>query len=133
MDFLGFDTKKVGQKGDYLPFASARAWVRQRKMKSAKEWYEWRKSGQRPSNIPSHPDREYRGKGWVSWMDFLGFETKKSGQKGDYLPFASARAWVQQRKMKSKREWKEWSKSGQRPSNIPSRPDTVYRGKGWVS
>eukprot|EP00947_MAST-08B_sp_MAST-8B-sp1_P001895 g1895.t1 len=132
MDFLGFEGRAAHQKGDYLPFASARAWVRQRKIKSKKEWQEWSKSGQRPSNIPSHPDEVYRGKGWVSWMDFLGFETKK-GAKGDYLPFESARAWVRQRKMKSWKEWQEWSKSGQRPSNIPSDPARVYQGKGWVS
>eukprot|EP00947_MAST-08B_sp_MAST-8B-sp1_P003548 g3548.t1 len=133
MDFLGFEGKRLGQEGDYLPFKSARAWARQRNLKSAKEWREWSKSGQRPSNIPSAPWTVYRDKGWVSIMDFLGFEGKKVGEKGDYLPFKSARAWVHQRKLKSQKEWKEWSKSGQRPSNIPSTPDQVYRGKGWVS
>eukprot|EP00947_MAST-08B_sp_MAST-8B-sp1_P003893 g3893.t1 len=133
MDFLGSETKKGFKKGNYLPFASARAWVRQRKMKSKKEWKEWSKSGQRPSNIPSSPEQVYRGKGWVSWMDFLGSETRQGFKKGNYLPFASARAWVRQRKMKSQKEWYEWSKSGLRPSNIPSNPHVVYRGKGWVS
>eukprot|EP00947_MAST-08B_sp_MAST-8B-sp1_P002647 g2647.t1 len=136
MDFLGFSSAGKGSvKGDYLPFASARAWVRQRKMKSQKEWKEWSKSGQRPSNIPGNPWEVYRGKDWVSMMDWLGCERnlKDTTVKRDYLPFASARALVHQRKMKSKREWEEWSKSGQRPSNIPSSPEQVYRGKGWVS
>eukprot|EP00947_MAST-08B_sp_MAST-8B-sp1_P001282 g1282.t1 len=131
-DWLGTGNKRT-QSGVYLPFLDARAWVHQRKMKSQKEWKEWSKSGQRPSNIPGNPWGVYRGKGWVSMMDFLGFEGKALGQKGNYLPFAKARAWVHQRKMKSKKEWTEWSKSGQRPSNIPSHPDRVYRDKGWVS
>eukprot|EP00947_MAST-08B_sp_MAST-8B-sp1_P001943 g1943.t1 len=134
MDFLGFEGKARAKKGDYLPFESARAWVQQRNLKSQKEWKAWSKSGQRPSNIPSHPDEVYRGKGWVSMPDWLGCERNKGGgQKGDYLPFASARAWVHQRNLKSYKEWKEWSKSGQRPSNIPSGPRRVYQDKGWVS
>eukprot|EP00947_MAST-08B_sp_MAST-8B-sp1_P000731 g731.t1 len=132
-DWLGCERNKGGgsKKGNYLPFASARAWVQQRNLKSRKEWEEWSKSGQRPSNIPSSPHKQYRGKGWVSWPDWLGTNTRP--WKGGYLPFASARAWVHQRNLKSKKEWREWSKSGQRPSNVPGNPDQVYRGKGWVS
>eukprot|EP00947_MAST-08B_sp_MAST-8B-sp1_P001590 g1590.t1 len=135
MDFLGYNAAGKGHvKGDYLPYEQARAWVQQRKIKSYKEWKEWSKSGQRPSNIPGCPDHVYRGKGWVSWPDWLGC-ARKTGhwKKCDYLHFEDARAWVRQRNLKRTEEWYEWSKSGQRPSNIPGRPDKVYRGKGWVS
>jgi hypothetical protein len=30
-------------------------------------------------------------------------------------------------------EWNEWSKSGKRPTDIPSDPANVYRDDGWVS
>eukprot|EP00947_MAST-08B_sp_MAST-8B-sp1_P002374 g2374.t1 len=136
MDWLGYSFKPGDQnKGNYLPFVSARAWVQQRKLKNAKEWREWRKSGQRPSNIPSAPDEVYRGKGWVSMPDWLGKNVNDNGKfkPVKYLPFSEARARVHQRKMKSTKEWREWSKSGQRPSNIPSNPHKAYRGKGWVS
>ena len=49
------------------------------------------------------------------------------------LPFHRARAFVHRLKLTSVEEWKEWSKSGQRPSNVPGRPDQVYKDTGWVS
>ena len=52
-----------------LPFAAARAIVRMLKLKSAKEWYAWSKSGHRPSNIPGNPSDTYRVNGWISWPD----------------------------------------------------------------
>ena len=35
--------------------------------------------------------------------------------------------------MKGEKEWKAWSKSGQRPANIPSLPSSTYRDDGWIS
>ena len=56
-----------------LSFAVARAIVRKLKLKGKKEWQAWSKSGQRPSNIPSTPDRTYRDDGWISLPDWLGY------------------------------------------------------------
>ena len=92
--------------------------------KGKKAWRQWCKSGDRPRDIPSCPDKVYRGKGWVSWPDWLG---------NAFLPFEAARAVARGLGFKRKKEWVEWSKSGDRPDNIPSRPDRTYRGKGWVS
>ena len=44
------------------------------KLKGWKEWKEWSKSGQRPVNIPSSPDKAYRDDGWVSYPDWLGYK-----------------------------------------------------------
>jgi hypothetical protein len=112
-----------------LPFAAARAIVRKLNLKGDKEWQAWRKAGQRPSNIPSNPYKRYRDDGWISLPDWLG---KKGGQ-GAMLPFAAARTIVRKLTLKSKKEWRAWSKSGQRPSNIPSLPSSTYRDDGWIS
>ena len=112
-----------------LPFAVARAIVRKLKLKGQKEWREWRKSGKRPSNIPSGPSKTYRHDGWISWPDWRG----TGGRYGATLPFAAARMIVRKLNMKGDKEWKEWSKSGKRPSNIPSNPDRTYRDDGWIS
>ena len=134
MDWLGFEGKAGAKKGDYLPYETARALVRGHNLKSKTEWEEWRKSGQRPANIPSTPYKVYRDKGWVSWMDWLGTDNIRGGsKKGDYLPYETARDLVRGHNLKGQKEWWEWSKGGQRPANIPSHPDEVYRGKGWVS
>ena len=43
-----------------------------------------------------------------------------------WRPFSEARAFVHQLGLKSKDEWNEYSKSGERPPDIPSNPNTVY-------
>ena len=50
-----------------------------------------------------------------------------------FLPFKRARAIVRKLKLGSKKEWKEWSKNGERPNNIPGKPNVVYRDAGWIS
>ena len=49
-----------------------------------------------------------------------------------FLPFEKARAIVQKLGLNSYVEWSEWCKSGKRPTNIPRRPGTFYRNKGWL-
>ena len=117
-------------KGSYLSFEAARAIVRKLKLKSEKEWREWSKAGQRPSNIPSHPDQVYRDDGWISWPDWLGYEGQA---RGKMLSFPAARAIVRKLKLKGAKEWREWCKAGKRPSNIPASPHNTYHGVGWVS
>ena len=58
----------------------------------------------------------------------------EAGETKPWLPFAEARAFVWTLKLESHADWQEYSKSGNRPINIPSSPDKVYGGdKGWVS
>ena len=44
-----------------------------------------------------------------------------------WLPFKKARERVHRQGLKSLKEWGEWSKSGERPTNIPSLPSKTYR------
>ena len=128
-DWLGYTG--VTQRKDMLTFAAARVIVWKLKLKGQKEWKEWSKSGQRPTNIPATPSRTYRDDGWISYPDWLGYEGR--ALPGSMLPFAVARAIVQKLKLESREKWREWRKSGQRPSNIPSDPSEVYRDDGWIS
>eukprot|EP00947_MAST-08B_sp_MAST-8B-sp1_P001531 g1531.t1 len=117
-----------------LPLIEARDYVHRLKLTRWEEWQEWSKSGQRPCNVPSHPDQVYKGKGWVSWPDWMGYKPKNQKAKSQQmLAYEDARAIVIKLKLTSREEWKEWSKSGQRPCNVPAGPDQVYKGKGWVS
>jgi hypothetical protein len=119
-------------KNSALSFAVGKAYVRKLKLRSVKEWKEWSKSGQRPSNIPGNPFQVYRDDGWISYPDWLGSEGGRA-PPGSMLPFAAARAYVRKLKLRNNKEWLAWSKSGQRPSNIPSSPAKTYRDDGWVS
>ena len=183
---------------EWRPFWEARDYIKSLGLKSRKEWVEWSKSEERPSDIPAAPDRVYKEEGWKSWGDFLGFtkgivagqwrsfeeardyvgslglesrteewierlksEERHSGIPSDspdhvyedkeckgcenllksrpgrltreWLPFEEARDYVRTLCLVSRSEWKEWSKSEERPSDIPSSPDQVYKDKGWTS
>ena len=124
-DFLGYVAVEM------RPFEEARSYARSLGLKSQREWEEWSKSGLRPRDIPSNPDRDYKGKGWLSWGDFLGY--KEGYVPGEWRSFEDARDFVRSLGLNSKEEWYEWIKSDQKPHDIPSTPDEVYKGKGWLS
>ena len=44
--------------------------------------------------------------------------------------FTEGRAYARGLELKGWKGWTEWSKSGQRPSDIPGRPDLTYRDDG---
>ena len=69
-------------QGGALAFEAARMFARTLKLGSREEWKEYNKSGKRPSNIPSNPDRTYRDAGWVSWPDWLGYGSAGRGGAG---------------------------------------------------
>ena len=113
-----------------IPFDAARVVARKLKLGSVKEWKEWSKSGLRPPGIPSSPDKTYRGDGWVSWPDWLG---NGGTSHNNMLPFDVARVIARKLKLRTVKEWHEWSKSGLRPPGMPGNPADTYRGDGWVS
>ena len=120
-DFLGYESVV------WRSFEDARNYARSLGLKSWKEWWEWSKSGKRPPDIPSNPHKVYDKEGWLSWPDFLGYESVV------WRSFVESRRYVWTLGLKSSREWREWSKSGERPPDIPSRPDEVYDEEGWLS
>ena len=78
------------QAPSYLPFETARTFVRSLKLKTTKDWQRYcqNKLSHRPHlppNIPLHPDQVYRDKGWKSWTHWFGsnainnfFKSKKN-------------------------------------------------------
>jgi hypothetical protein len=128
-DWLGNGKERVAWKS----FTEGRALARGLKLTGKTGWQAWSKSGQRPSDIPSRPDKVYRDDGWISWPDWLGSEGRRMNTKKEVLPFTEGRALARGLKLKGKTGWCEWSKSGQRPSDIPGCPDKTYRDDGWIS
>jgi Phage-integrase repeat unit len=45
--------------------------------------------------------------------------------------FQEARRFVQSLKLKSHDDWREFCKSGEKPPDIPSSPETIYGDHGW--
>ena len=55
----------------FLPFKKALLYARPLKLKSLKEWEQWRTTGARPANVPSGPDQVYKHEGWQGYGHWL--------------------------------------------------------------
>jgi hypothetical protein len=49
------------------------------------------------------------------------------------LSFKVARTYVRKLKLKLRRDWVQYCKSGNKPKNIPSEPNLIYKENGFVS
>ena len=121
-DFLGTGNIKNAKK-EWMPFLEAKAFIQSIEITSSTEFNQWRKSGLRPHNFPSNPERVYK-KEWISWKDFLGI---------NWMPFVEAKAFIQSIEITSSIEFNQWSKSRLRPHNFPANPNKIYKEewKGW--
>jgi len=115
----------------YRPFAQARAFVRNLRLKSGSEWRAFTKSGKLPADIPAGPLRVYHDAGWTGIGDWLGTRSIATHLR-QYRPFGRARAVARRLKLRSKTEWNEFTKSGKLPADIPTDPPRVYSDAGWV-
>lgn len=107
-------------------FKEARSFVHKLNLKSIAEWSKWAKSADRPKDIPLKPNRVYKNEGWLDWFDWLG------KNKITWQDFEEARSFVHKLNFRTHKQWQEWSKSSNRPQNIPSAPNQVYKSEGWV-
>lgn len=128
-DWLGVDNAQ-NRKKVFLPFEEARAFVQALNLGNSNEWKAYSKGGNRPANIPAHPNVIYKNKDWKGYGDWLGsgnlFKRKKI-----FLPFKEAKKFVQIQGIKRVADWRKYCESGEKPDNIPSNPNQVYKKKGW--
>ena len=105
----------------FRDFASAREFVSKLKLKNTTEWKEYLKSGDKPDDIPTNPDRTYKNE-FKGVGDWLG-----NGTTRNYRSFTEAREFARKLNLKSQNEWKAYCKSGKKPSDIPSDPWRTYK------
>jgi hypothetical protein len=124
-DFLGTGTV-APQNKVYRSYHEAREFVRSLGLKNYKEWQEYCASGNKPDNIPSNPNRQYKNDDYVDLGDWLGTGTV-STQKRQYRPFKEARDFVRSLGLKNYKEWQEYCASGNKPDDIPNSPWNGYK------
>jgi superfamily II DNA or RNA helicase len=112
----------------WRPFEEARAFVHSLGLKSHKEWRAYRTSGNKPEDIPTHPEMAYADD-WVSWSDWLGASLRRIG---GWRPFEEARNYVHGLRIKSEAKWRVYRRSGNKPEDIPANPSNVYTSD-WVN
>jgi len=129
-DWLGTRTV-ASHLREYRSFEQARAFVRGLELKSLAEWREYCNSGKKPADIPAKPYKTYADSGWASLGDWLGTGTVATYLR-KYRSFEEARAFVRGLGLKSENEWREYSKSGGKPEEIPAGPGRTYAKAGWA-
>ena len=76
-DWLG--TGRIADRlREYRPFKQARAFTHRLGLKSQTEWSDYCKSGTKPKDIPTTPQRTYANEGWAGTGDWLGNERKRT-------------------------------------------------------
>jgi hypothetical protein len=75
------------------------------------------------------PSQTYVKAGWAGMGDWLG--TGRHRGVG-WRPFRKARAFVRSLKLQSFSEWRDYCASGEKPDDIPAKPDQTYAEVGWA-
>lgn len=115
-----------------LNYSEAKEIVNKLKIKTVLEWRNKSKNNELPIEIPKRPDLYYLENGWVSWTNWLGLEIVSNKNK-IFLNYEEAKLFVNDLKLISNNDWRKYCKSGLKPKNIPSNPDSFYSKNGWVS
>ncbi len=116
-------------KFNWLPYEDARTYIRKLGLKRQEDYWELFRANKLPIGLPSSPYNIYKNDGWISYPDFLGYESLFR----EVLPFEEAREFARSLGLKSTVEWRAYVKTNGIPSNIPKRPDNAYEYKGWIS
>jgi superfamily II DNA or RNA helicase len=112
---------------NWMPFEEAKEFITGLQIKSSSEFTKLWRQGKLPNNIPSKPRNAYKNEGFISMPNFLGYDTKFQ----DWMSFEEAREHVRKLGLTSTAKWFEYSKTKNKPVDIPSDPKTVYRNDGW--
>jgi predicted helicase len=139
-DWLG-TTNVSNHKKRFLTFPAARKLARTLNLKSETAWRAMcagRLDVKRPSELPSNPNTQYAGQGWVGWGDFLGSGAISNREKSrKWRNFAAARQHARSLGLSGETQWRLYCKGlipnfAPKPTDIPSNPDSTYRYKGWI-
>jgi hypothetical protein len=118
-DWLGYETVPASQR-KFSSYSVAQKYVSKLGLITAEDWRLWAKSKERPLDIPAHPDRVYKDKGWSNFQDWLGV-----------LSYEKATELILNSGIRTIEEFEVWAASDKRPRNFPPKPNLSYRGFGW--
>lgn len=116
-DFLGTDTKATQvQKDEFLGLEETKQWFIDNKITTVTKFREVSKSGNRPDNIHSAPDKKFE----VKFSDIL------CPKDDPYLTFEEARKFVRTFNFASYLEFREGRRNNEDLKLIPCNPDKHY-------
>jgi hypothetical protein len=132
-DWLGTGRKmkrrwRTRASRNWRSFEKAREFARSLGLRNHKEWLRYAKSGDLPQDMPTDPRLFYKDE-WRGVTDWLGTENRRFPKRGDWRPFGEARRFVRSLELRSEAECREYCKSGDKPLDIPTTPEKVYRAE----
>lgn len=74
--------------------------------------------------LPGSPEKFYRNKGWIDLYDFFSKDSPEV-----YSTYLEAKAAVIKLNIRSRKEYRKRYKED---SRLKSRPEIIYKGKGWI-
>lgn len=117
-------------------FEAAREFARALRLESSTQWYAYLNKQlpdkpALPSDVPRSPTNVYADQ-WLGWGDWLGTDNIAPFEK-KFHPFEEARTFARTLGLRTGEDWQKWSvMPGNRPPDIPSRPEFTYR-EHWIS
>ena len=124
--------RELDEVKNYLSFEKAREFVRSLNLSGFNDYRKYTISGEKPKEIPSRPDVVYKNefKGYGDWVGTGSIPTQVMSKQ--FWPFEKARDYVRNLNLYSFEDWKEYSKSSEKPKEIPTNPHKIYKDK-WIS
>ena len=127
-DWLGTGSHKAGE---WRQFNEARSYMHEQNFKTFKDVKSAYKKGLLPEDIPVGANIVY-GDSFISMGDWLG-----TGRIADkykkFMTYKQAKKYIKNLNIRTASEWRTFSKSDKKPSDIPSGASRYYKDKGWVS
>ena len=117
----------------WWPYEEAKQWAHTLQLANKTALVAWGKKHEWPADIPKDPRKEYKGKGWIDWNDFLGDSYMDGTSRAKvWASYEEAKQWARTLQLTSHRALAAWGKTHEWPADIPKGPDSTYKGKGWV-
>lgn len=121
----------LGVRVEWMSFKEAEAFIRTQGLKTQADFAAWAKSEKRPASFPTNPQVTYKDLGWKNFTDFLN---TGRAVKGQWMSFENAMVAARLSGTQSRRDYQEWVRSSaDRPIDLPSNPDVIYKDSGWIS
>lgn len=122
-DWLGTDKTRK----EWLSFTEARKFVHGLKLQTFDEYLKFCRTNKKLKNIPNDPFTVYK-KEWNGTSNWLG--TQKFSKRKGLRNFEEARKFVHGLNLKSMKEYTKYCQSGNKPIDIPNKPEYSYK-KEW--
>jgi hypothetical protein len=122
-DFLWGDISGFYRNREYISKKEFIQWCKDNNINNQTQFHKWCKKNKRPDNITTSPIRVYND--W-SWADLSGrYLNVKWYSMKKFIK------WCKDHGIKTKTSFLKWCKENQKPKNIPSNPQKVYKNWSW--